>query len=112
MYISLFKKFLTSLHVYAILCGHTHLLSELVEHECADGSRVCGVCSSELPLTFNHINYCREGGRERKREGEKEEGKMKRGREIEEREREIKRGRESKNTVILCTALKNPPCNI
>ena len=57
---------------------------------------MCGVCSTELPLTSDHIDYCREGEREKKREGEKEEGKMKRGREIEEREREIKRGRESK----------------
>ena len=65
--------------MYAILCGHTHLLSELVEHECADDSCVCGVCSSELPLTSDHIYYYRKGGRERKREGEKREEKMKRG---------------------------------
>ena len=106
MYISLFKNFLISLHVYAILCGHTHLLSELVEHECADDSCVCGVCSSELPLTSDHIDYCREGGRERKREGEKEEGKMKREMEIEERKREIKRGRESKKHNNLMYSFK------
>ena len=49
---------------------------------------MCGVCSTELPLTSNNIDYCREGGRERKREGEKREEKLKRGREIKEGERE------------------------
>ena len=39
---------------------------------------MCGVCSTELPLTSNHIDYCREGGRERKREGEKEERERRR----------------------------------
>ena len=48
---------------------------------------MCGVCSSELPLTSDHKYYYREGGRKRKREGEKGEGKMKRGREIKERGR-------------------------
>ena len=33
-------KFLMCLHVHEILCGHTHLLSELVEPECTDDSRV------------------------------------------------------------------------
>ena len=80
---------------------------------CRWQSCVCGVCSTELPLTSDHIDYCRkekrEGGRERKREGERGEkgkGKMKRGKEIEERERE----RES--TIILCIASKIPPCSI
>ena len=68
---------------------------------------VCGVCSTELPLTSNHIDYCRkekrEGGREGKeerrrergeRERKDEEGEGNRGERERERQRETERQRQ------------------